>query len=743
MRMAEATLIRDAAATQKSASTALDAVWLLASTSYGPAGRSKLVRANEAAALTVTTTSHVLFSAVKLDEPVAKVILELLAARQQKGADGGLFTVMFAASLLRGVWRSRLPPRIAALLLPEALAWCASYARSGSAALAGRFRMSALPCLLALVRGVLAPKHVALPAGDDSALQQLCVLVVSAFVRAAPRSGGGGGGGGGGGDDEPNADLDVDEGSAPAQRRAARLLPSLRTLPLVGCAGGATTTAESCQVIDGVLLDLPTPEGWDALARPPAGGAATAAVAGSAYAAGVRVALYTESLHAQLPDAALHGARVSLDGSAGGVAAAGTAAEAMLRRFADGVAAAGVRLLLCQKLVAPALSRLLRARGVCVLPRLSLRHIGAARRLSGATALAQPRPPAPHELGRLGGVGVRVLGQGKEFLHLLPCDAATDGACGAAAEGAADSAGALAALRRAEPICTLLLCAPHAAARDELSLAVSCALATLGSALCERRPTVLPGAGAFEVVAAARLRQDAARLPQPLQPPQPPQEPQTPQTPPPQTLPPQTPQQTSDQQPTFEGGASSTASTAEAIASAAAAAAARRQRQLAWRIFAEALEATAAALAANGSDGAAAGRTTEDVLEALRGANAGSIGGCDDGGGACGVWAPQRQRPPGAPPGTAREQRPLFGWDVDAGAPMEVACLHDGRSDDDDSDDDDSDDDDDDRGQARPALSVARAHVVELTSAKIDAMAAAVEVACALVGVDGVLVDAR
>ena len=399
--MARATLIRDAAATQKSASMALDAVWLLASTSYGPAGRSKLVRANEAAALTVTTASHVLFSAVKLDEPVAKVILELLAARQQKGADGGLFTVMFAASLLRGVWRSRLPPRIAALLLPEALAWCASYARSGSAALAGRFRMSALPCLLALVRGVLAPKHVALPAGDDSALQQLCVLVVSAFVRAAPRSGGGGGGGGGGGD-EPNADLDVDEGSAPAQRRAARLLPSLRTLPLVGCAGGATTTAESCQVIDGVLLDLPTPEGWDALARPPAGGAATAAVAGSAYAAGVRVALYTESLHAQLPDAALHGARVSLDGSAGGVAAAGTAAEAMLRRFADGVAAAGVRLLLCQKLVAPALSRLLRARGVCVLPRLSLATL--------EPRAASAAPPRSRSRGRprrtsLGGLG--------------------------------------------------------------------------------------------------------------------------------------------------------------------------------------------------------------------------------------------------------------------------------------------------------------------------------------------------
>ena len=157
--------------TRRSSTLALDTLSHLASTCYGPAGRSKIVRANASGGLTITSTSHKLFSALALHEPISKVVLELLIARQAKGADGGLFTVLLTTGLLRGAWRSSLPPRVVAALVPEALARCAAYARCGS--LAGRLRISHLPTLLALVRGVLAPKHVALPAGDAAALQPL------------------------------------------------------------------------------------------------------------------------------------------------------------------------------------------------------------------------------------------------------------------------------------------------------------------------------------------------------------------------------------------------------------------------------------------------------------------------------------------------------------------------------------------------------------------------------------------
>ena len=155
--------------TRRSSTLALDTLSHLASTCYGPAGRSKIVRANASGGLTITSTSHKLFSALALHEPISKVVLELLIARQAKGADGGLFTVLLTTGLLRGAWRSSLPPRVVAALVPEALARCAAYARCGS--LAGQLRISHLPTLLALVRGVLAPKHVALPAGDAAALQ--------------------------------------------------------------------------------------------------------------------------------------------------------------------------------------------------------------------------------------------------------------------------------------------------------------------------------------------------------------------------------------------------------------------------------------------------------------------------------------------------------------------------------------------------------------------------------------------
>ena len=65
----------------------------------------------------------------------------------------------------------------------------------------------------------------------------------------------------------------------------------------------------------------------------------------------LRVALYTENLHAALP--AGLGAAATLDAGRAGAEGAAAAAEAALGDLADGVVRAGVELLLCQKLVAP------------------------------------------------------------------------------------------------------------------------------------------------------------------------------------------------------------------------------------------------------------------------------------------------------------------------------------------------------------------------------------------------------
>lgn len=171
----------------------------LAASSYGPTGRSKIIQAGAAGAggaLTVTTTSHRLFGALSLDDPLARVLLQLLEARQERGADGGLFTVMLAAGLVLGATERGLPARLCALLLPAALSQClravldgehtsltdCSSPRSPPAAVP--IRMSQLPCLLAMVRAVLQPKHVAVPDDSEESVPKLALLLVESFVTS-------------------------------------------------------------------------------------------------------------------------------------------------------------------------------------------------------------------------------------------------------------------------------------------------------------------------------------------------------------------------------------------------------------------------------------------------------------------------------------------------------------------------------------------------------------------------------
>ena len=121
----------------------------LAGSCYGPCGRAKMVRANEeASALMVTTTSHRLFAALRLPEPIAQVVLELLASRQARGADSGLFTILLATGLVRGAASSGLPAHVLTTLLPEALRCCTRHLRRSIAV--APLRLSSLQSLIAL-----------------------------------------------------------------------------------------------------------------------------------------------------------------------------------------------------------------------------------------------------------------------------------------------------------------------------------------------------------------------------------------------------------------------------------------------------------------------------------------------------------------------------------------------------------------------------------------------------------------
>ena len=151
-------------------------------------------------------------------------------------------------------------------------------------------------------------------------------------------------------------------------------------------------------------------------------------------------------------------------------------------------------------------------------------------------------------------------------------------------------------------------------------------------------------------------------------------------------------------------------------------------------LLAEALEAVVGALAGGGAVVAA------EAQQALDDANREALLRAPDAWSAGGRWQ-------------------LYGWDVERGTPEMVLSLHrlpgceggDESSSSDDSNccDSESDGDGADGGtsgamrQAARAPHVEGARLVELESSKLEAMRAAVELACALVAVDDVLVDAR
>lgn len=175
----------------------------LASSSYGPAGRSKVVQGSaqgSRGAVTVTSTSHRLFGALSIKDPIGLVLMQLLTARQERGSDCGLFTIMVATRVLLGATQRQLAPRLCTLLLPElmsqslrAVLWVGpssiDVGAGRSLPASAAFRVSHLPSLLAMVRTVMQPKHVAVPSSSAStavadAARQMAFLLVEAFVSS-------------------------------------------------------------------------------------------------------------------------------------------------------------------------------------------------------------------------------------------------------------------------------------------------------------------------------------------------------------------------------------------------------------------------------------------------------------------------------------------------------------------------------------------------------------------------------
>lgn len=122
-------------------------------------------------------------------------------------------------------------------------------------------------------------------------------------------------------------------------------------------------------------------------------------------------------------------------------------------------------------------------------------------------------PPPTSALGYIGGVhAIRV--SGRSYVQLLPSRPEAPLQSKLAPEwrsrdfdARVADAGRIA--WRTLPVTTLILCTPTRTASEELAAAAACALYTLDAALAQSRPRVLPGAGCIETLLSNELRRGA------------------------------------------------------------------------------------------------------------------------------------------------------------------------------------------------------------------------------------------
>ena len=444
---------------------------------------------------------------LRVGAPLQRLLLQSAAAAQASAhGDGALLAALVAARLAHAAREQRNAGAEAGVARAlrghqRALAWCrallgAEGAGKGAADRAGHgaacLASGGAPCapararaappadcspaplpvaaelgsdaasLLAVARGVLAPKRVA-ALSCTAALERVASLCVRAFVSSLAEGVG----------------------------------ACVRPVTALGCA-----PQESQCLPDTLVLNR--------VAAPSYQARRAIEALGARLAGGER----TDAAHVLLFSCALGGARMAAryeeDAEAPAATAATGAAPAAgerwddFRAFAAACRAAGAALLACQRTIHPLLQEALLEAGVAPLERVSARHTAALARMSGATPVAAEAPIDEEAwraaCGALGAVAVRPLSQGdsRRVVILRPPTAPRP------------------RHPRAAPVATLLLCSPDEGAADELAAVADAAIKVLRTAVT--RPRAIAGGGYCEaaLAAAVRARADAERRTAPL-----------------------------------------------------------------------------------------------------------------------------------------------------------------------------------------------------------------------------------
>eukprot|EP00898_Chlorokybus_atmophyticus_P000133 jgi/Chlat1/111/Chrsp1S03087 len=442
----------------------------MALASLGPHGRHHILQTKERAGSAVVSSisGRVFIAVARLDNAVARFLVDnTVLAQHGTYGDGGLLALALASQLVNAALQQCATPALRLVFVEgvtSALHCCALDKRSASSqacncgsaqgntaspppAVRLRLQWSDLPCILALVRGVVAAKQVC---GLTSLeVDKLCIMLVRAFIASVP---------------------DKHDGNHLADGPCVRIQEVLGQQPT------------RSQLVVGVVLDTPLSHEVVPFA----------VMASVPTTSGLNIAVFNVALDVQHPEQASHAS----DGS--GVIPEGIIVDfsneaerfsfikaqmVKLKQLAAALKALDVHVVASQKVIHPALQAHFLLLGILPLERLSARHILPVARCTGAQVISNLSPDADLSvsLGRVGGIRVEEIGH-KRYLLLTTCD-------GHAA---------------AAPVSTLLLCARNDIAMQETMAVCESALKVLHLAV--ESPWAVEGGGCTEALLAKHIK---------------------------------------------------------------------------------------------------------------------------------------------------------------------------------------------------------------------------------------------
>ncbi|XP_032231953.1 McKusick-Kaufman/Bardet-Biedl syndromes putative chaperonin isoform X2 [Nematostella vectensis] len=415
--------------------TVLDALAVfgkLCKSSYGPTGRLKFLQTALGGHVTVTSScATILHHLISSCHPIVHLVMLAVKGHLDVYGDGGLATCILTTRLIETSIKLAIPRQLVVEVYAYALGIMTSYMVSEKHPWKMKLDVSDMKSMMCLLRSVLHTKPASCLTERD--LNHMCTTLLKAFLHSLPSM--------------------SDAISHP-------LSPS--PVQFLRCEGSAVIDS---RVVDGVLLQAPSVlQPHHQLIQQP-----------------VKVALYNISMATDTEEWFSDVTTTTVDVSDSGL---NTGILKQMIDVAMVLVSAGVGLVACQKCIHPTLKRFLKDRKVYVFDRLSVMHINAVQRLTGATLLSTFTTDIPeHWYGQLDSIEYTVIAN-KSYLHLIPTQPMTS-------------------------VCTVILCSPDESSLEELLSTCQSAMSVLAQVVAY--PWVVPGAGCMDTHLAGFLRTKALR----------------------------------------------------------------------------------------------------------------------------------------------------------------------------------------------------------------------------------------